>query len=115
MGGRGGGSSRASNQGPAAPAAAATAATADTPMESRLLAAYRVLQQRFNNDWVVLSELREALGGDRADQDRALMSLVRERRIRLIPEENRRTLQPRDHAAAINVAGEMKHLIGIPS
>lgn len=116
MGGRGGGSSRAaSNEGPAAPAAAATT-IATTALESRILSEYRRLQVRFDNEWVILSELRSRLGGtSREEQDRALMSLVSERRIRLIPEENQKTLTSRDIAAAINVGGEMKHLIGIPS
>jgi len=49
----------------------------------------------------------------RAEQDSTLMKMVSERKIRLIPEENQKTITKADEAAGINVSGEIKHLIGI--
>ena len=63
---------------------------------------------------MILTELRNQLGGTREDQDSALLQLVKDRRIRLIPEENQQTLTPADRRAALRVSGEEKHLIGIP-
>lgn len=117
MGGRGGGSSRASNAAPAAatgPKAAAPAAPASN--EQKVTSAYNTLKSRFDNDWVILTELRQTLsdgGMGREEQDRTLMSMVRAGAIRLIPEENQKTLRPQDRAASIRVGGEDKHLIGI--
>jgi uncharacterized membrane-anchored protein YjiN (DUF445 family) len=62
--------------------------------------------------WVGLRELRDRLSGlTREQQDTALTNLVRERLIRLIPEENQKTITLADRAAAISLSGEPKHLI----
>lgn len=110
MGGRGGGSP-ASRQGPEAGTTGPVALSAP----DAVLAAYATLANQFDNEWVILSSLRGQLSGlTREQQDSALMSLLRERKIRLIPEENQQALTQSDWNAAINVSGEPKHLIGIP-
>ena len=113
MGGRGG----SPNPGPAASTSAPAAAPAASgdPLQTDILRVYRQLQARFNNDWVILTELRARIGGTREQQDAALRQLVKDRKVRLIPEENQKTLRPVDWAAGINLGGEAKHLIGIPS
>jgi len=83
-------------------------------MQGEILRAYEDLRNRFDNEWVILTELRNQLGGTREQQDSALLQLVKDRRIRLIPEENQQALTPADRRAALPVSGEEKHLIGIP-
>jgi hypothetical protein len=62
--------------------------------------------------WVGLAELRADLSYiSRPDIDRALIQLLEKRKIRLIPEENQKTITPADREAAIVVSGEPKHLI----
>lgn len=115
MGGRGG--SGRSIAAPALPATVPSAApaAASSSLEDQILSNYQQLRGRFDNEWVILTELRNAIGGTRAQQDEALLKLVKERKIRLIPEENQKTLSPADRAAALRLSGEDKHLIGIPS
>jgi hypothetical protein len=62
--------------------------------------------------WKGLAELRAEIGGSRQEQDQALLDLLRQGHIRLIPEENQKTITAGDRAAAINVSGEDKHLVG---
>ncbi len=64
-------------------------------------------------EWVSLADLRKKLGGTREDQDKVLLNLVKVGQIRLLPEENRKMLSPEDRAAALNLSGEDKHLLGI--
>ena len=64
--------------------------------------------------WVDLTRLRTALntrGMSRDRQDEALLRMVDQRKIRLIPEENQKVISDRDRAAAIRLSGEDKHLI----
>lgn len=110
MGGRGGGSSIASR---AATPSVAPVTDAGGQMQADILRTYQSLSERFDNMWVGLSELRAELGGSKDQQDKALIQLVSDRKIRLIPEENQKTITPADAAAAINLSGELKHLIGI--
>lgn len=65
--------------------------------------------------WAGLSALREELaarGLGRKAQDDELMRMLSEGKIRLIPEENQKTITQSDKSAAINISGEDKHLIG---
>lgn len=102
MGGRGGGS----------PGNRGNAAQASASAEDRVVAAVRALRAP-GLDWANIDGVRERMGGTRAEQDATLMSMVRNRQIRLIPEENRKTISSRLSDAAINVSGEMKHLVGV--
>lgn len=111
MGGRGG-SPNAGPRGTASAPAAPAGASGDQ-LETDILRTYETLRDRFNNDWVILTEIRDRVGGSKAEQDRVLLQLVKDRKIRLIPEENQKTLRPEDWAAGINVGGEQKHLMGI--
>lgn len=64
--------------------------------------------------WRSLEKVRNGplKGMSKADQDAFLMDMLRARHIRLIPEENQKTLTAAQKAAGINVSGEMKHLAG---
>jgi hypothetical protein len=87
-------------------------------VQSKIRGAYQALKNPDFPDleWVGLQELRADLArkgfDDRAEQDAQLMELLKRGAIRLIPEENQKTITAEDAAAAINVSGEMKHLIG---
>jgi hypothetical protein len=107
MGGRGGAPMRAQSN------AATLPPVSSSSLEDQILSSYQTLRDQFDNMWVGLLELRREIGGSRAQQDAALLNLVSQRKIRLIPEENQKTITEADHGAAINLSGEMKHLIGI--
>jgi hypothetical protein len=64
--------------------------------------------------WQALRKVRNGplKGMSRHDQDALLMDMAKSRVIRLIPEENQKTITAADRAAAIDVSGEMKHLAG---
>jgi len=87
--------------------------------EQQIQKAYEQLQSqsKYNIPWVGLAELRNQLSGlTRERQDQALMGLLRQGLIRLIPEENQKTITPADRAAAIVLKdGEPKHLIAFKS
>lgn len=113
MGGRGGGGiARSSAEGPTATQApTGTPTAAGTSPQDQILQAYSRLQSG-PVEWVALADLRRELGGlNREQQDRALIKLATDRRIRLIPEENQKTITPADQAASIRLSGENKHLI----
>lgn len=106
MGGRGGGSP--GNRGGSSPAASVPAAAPS--LTDQIKEAY---QNAGGSDGsiVTLAEVRSRLGGTREEQDSTLIGLVRERKIRLFPEENQKAIGEAGRAAAINISGEMKHLI----
>lgn len=107
MGGRGGGSPRG-NSGDST----VQAPVASVSLQDKVVDVIRGLRSS-QDDWVSLASFRDRLGGSREEQDSALMQLARNGTIRLIPEENRKTIDARDKAASINVSGEPKHLIGV--
>lgn len=116
MGGRGG-APRTNLDTAIAQAAARAQAPAAPPgdqLQADILRTYEGLRAQFDNEWVILTELRQRLGGTQGEQDAALLQLVKDRKIRLIPEENQQTLSRADRAASIRVSGEDKHLIGVP-
>ncbi|HEX7305505.1 hypothetical protein [Lentzea sp.] len=65
-------------------------------------------------DWVRLAKVRPRLNGaDRNDVDETLLKMVKEGSAHLVPDSNRKVLTEEDHAAAIRVGGEDKHLMAI--
>lgn len=93
-----------------APAATRDGATSD---EEQIFSAYRELASK-PNEWIGLADLRDRLTGmDRADQDAALLALVRQPGVRIIPVANTKALDTRDREAAIRVGHENAHTIAI--
>ncbi|MBM7862764.1 hypothetical protein [Lentzea nigeriaca] len=65
-------------------------------------------------DWVRLAKIRPRLGGaDRDEVDETLLRMVKAGTTHLVPDSNRKVLTEDDHAAAIRVGGEDKHLMAI--
>jgi hypothetical protein len=64
-------------------------------------------------DWVRLARLRPKLDADKAEVDEVLLRLVKAGEAHLAPDSNRKVLTPADHAAAIRVGSEEKHLMAI--
>jgi hypothetical protein len=83
-------------------------------LDALLRAAYADLAAK-PGEWAGLAELRAAVGpdADREAVDRALVALGRAPGVTLAPESNRKALTPADHAAALRVGGEDKHLVAI--
>jgi hypothetical protein len=79
-------------------------------MQAKIREAYNRLSVK-KQDWVRVSKLRALLGGDREEQDKALIALIRTGTCHLAPDSNRKVLTAADHQAAIRVGAEMKHLI----
>jgi hypothetical protein len=81
--------------------------------EVKVRAAYVRLAAR-TGGWVDLVRLRDELPDlPRHDLDAALTRMYRIPGVSLVPEENQKTLTPDDHAAAIAIGGQAKHLIAI--
>jgi hypothetical protein len=82
-------------------------------LTGRIRAAYSALAIE-SGDWVGLADLRTSLADiDRNQVDAELTRLLRNREIMVIPEENQKALTPADHAAAVLVGREHRHLIAI--
>lgn len=82
-------------------------------LESLIRTAYRELSQ-MPEDWVRLARLRPKLdGADRSEVDRTLVAMVKGGGVHLVPDSNRKALTREDHAAAIRVGSEDKHLMAI--
>jgi hypothetical protein len=65
-------------------------------------------------DWVRLAKVRPQLdGADRGDVDETLLKMVKTGAAHLVPDSNRKVLTEEDHAAAIRIGGEDKHLMAI--
>ena len=65
-------------------------------------------------DWVRLAKLRPKLNGAGKDEvDHVLLRMVKEGVAHLAPDSNRKVLTDADHAAAIRVGSEDKHLMAI--
>lgn len=66
------------------------------------------------SEWVPLRRLREQLGGiERKELDETLAELLGAHAIRLIPEQNQKTLTDADREAAVRIGGQHHHLIAI--
>ncbi|WP_086840633.1 hypothetical protein [Amycolatopsis kentuckyensis] len=65
--------------------------------------------------WVSLVDIRKALGDVDADElNRALREMSSTNpNVQLVPEDNRKALQPEDHAAAVEIGGDDQHFISI--
>jgi hypothetical protein len=82
-------------------------------VEAKVRAAYVGLAARAGG-WVDLVRLRDELSDvSRHDLDAALTRMYRIPGISLVPEENQKTLTAEDHAAAISIGDQAKHLIAI--
>jgi hypothetical protein len=93
-----------------------TAKTVDeepVSLESLIRRAYGELSVK-PQDWVRLAKLRPRLDGAEKDEvDHALLTMVRTGLVHLAPDSNRKVLTDADHAAAIRIGSENKHLIAI--
>ncbi|MGB5110180.1 MAG: hypothetical protein WBO08_00635 [Mycobacterium sp.] len=88
-------------------------AEAPPSIEDRIRASYAALTAR-PGAWLALARLRENLADlARDDLDTALSELYRAATVSLIPEENQKVLTAADHAAALEVGNQAKHLISI--
>lgn len=84
-------------------------------VEERVHTAYTRLAARAGG-WVDLVRLRDELADvSRHDLDAALTRMYRIPGISLVPEENQKTLTAEDHAAAVSIGDQAKHLIAIES
>ena len=93
-------------------AEAAAKATPQKPMQDQVRDAYGELQ-RYPGDWVPLADLRDKLGGDRADVDEALKAMATQPGVHIIPWDNRKALRQRDHDASLRFGGDDNHAIRI--
>ncbi|MGW5052749.1 hypothetical protein [Actinokineospora sp. NPDC004072] len=82
-------------------------------LETLIRAAYLDLSVK-PQDWVRLAKLRPRLdGAERSEVDAVLLRMVRAGEAHLAPDSNRKVLTEADHAAAIRVGNEDKHLMAI--
>lgn len=82
-------------------------------LADQIRAAYQTLAVK-PREFVRLAELRALLNGaDKARVDGVLKELSRDGLAHLAPDSNRKDLTEADHAAAIRVGGEDKHLLAI--
>lgn len=85
----------------------------DVIVESLIRTAYRELSVK-PQDWVRLAKLRPKLNGaDKDEVDRVLLAMSRTGLVHLSPDSNRKALTDADHAAAIKIGSEHKHLVAI--
>jgi hypothetical protein len=65
-------------------------------------------------DWIRLARIRSQLNGAAKDDvDEALLTMTKTGTVHLVPDSNRKVLTDADHAAAIRIGGEDKHLMAI--
>jgi hypothetical protein len=64
-------------------------------------------------DWVRLAKIRPRLSADRDEVDETLLKMVKTGTAHLVPDSNRKVLTEEDHAAAIRIGDEDKHLLAI--
>jgi hypothetical protein len=84
-------------------------------VESRVRSAYVKLAARAGG-WVDLARLRAELPDvSKRELDDALTQMQRTPGVSLIPEENQKTLTDEDHAAAVEIGNQARHLIAIES
>ncbi|MGH3757115.1 hypothetical protein [Actinophytocola sp.] len=82
-------------------------------LESQIRAAYHDLSVK-PQDWVRLAKLRPRLdGADKDEVDQVLLAMTRTGLVHLAPSSNRKALTDADHAAAIKIGSEHKHLLAI--
>ncbi|SFW63389.1 hypothetical protein [Amycolatopsis australiensis] len=84
-----------------------------TNLETLIRAAYRELSDE-PQDWVRLAKLRPKLNGaDKDEVDKVLLEMTRTGLVHLAQSANRKALTDADHAAAIRIGSEEKHLVAI--
>jgi hypothetical protein len=82
-------------------------------LESLIRAVYLDLSVK-PQDWVRLAKLRPRLNGaDKSEVDEVLLKMVRTGTVHLAPDSNRKVLTDADHAAAVRIGNEDKHLVAI--
>jgi hypothetical protein len=82
-------------------------------LESVIRTAYLALAVK-PQDWVRLAKLRPELNGaDKDEVDAVLLDMFKAGEVHLVPESNRKVLTEVDHAAAIRIGSEDKHLMAI--
>lgn len=85
----------------------------ETDLESLIRQAYEELSAK-PQDWVRLAKLRPKLNGaDKDEVDQVLRAMTRTGLVHLAPSSNRKALTDADHAAAIRIGSEEKHLVAI--
>jgi hypothetical protein len=86
--------------------------TTDT-LEDLIRRAYGELSSR-PQEWVRLAQLRPKLNGaDKSEVDEELLEMIKTGLVHLSPDSDRRNLTEADHAAAIRIGKEDKHLVAI--
>jgi DNA-binding PadR family transcriptional regulator len=84
-------------------------------VEAQVRATYVRLAAR-SGGWVDLVRLRAELPEvSKHELDEALTRMHRAPDVTLLPEENQKTLTPADHAAAVEIGNQARHLIAIES
>ncbi len=82
-------------------------------LEDLITQAYLELGDGYQ-DWVRLAKLRPRLdGAQREEVDETLLRMVKDGTTHLVASANRKVLTDEDHAAAIRIGGEDKHLVAI--
>ncbi|WP_410669604.1 hypothetical protein [Amycolatopsis sp. cmx-4-68] len=82
-------------------------------LETLIRAAYSELSDE-PQDWVRLAKLRPKLNGAEKDEvDKVLLTMTRTGLVHLAQSANRKALTDADHAAAIRIGSEDKHLVAI--
>jgi hypothetical protein len=82
-------------------------------VELRVRAAYKELSTE-PGGWVGLADLREKLSDlDRQDVDDALLKMLPQEGVRIIPVTNSKALKPRDRAAALRIGERDHHTLSI--
>lgn len=82
-------------------------------LETLIREAYAELSVK-PQDWVRLAKLRPKLDGAEKDEvDRVLLAMADAGQVHLAPDSNRKVLTAADHAAAIRIGSENKHLMAI--
>lgn len=90
-----------------------SASGSDVDLETLIREVYRELSVK-PQDWVRLARIRPKLNGaDRSEVDQTLLEMIKTGTVHLAPDSNRKVLTKDDHAAAIRVGSEEKHLMAI--
>ncbi|MBN6034745.1 hypothetical protein [Amycolatopsis sp. 195334CR] len=82
-------------------------------LESLIRQAYRALATA-PQDWIRLARIRPKLNGaEKSEVDETLLEMMKTGTVHLAPDSNRSALTDADHAAAVRIGGEDKHIIAI--
>lgn len=83
----------------------------DEPLEDMIVRVYQELSTR-PKEWVRLAQLRPKLNGAEKDEvDQTLLRMLKTELVHLSPDSDRQGLTDADHAAAIRIGKEDKHLV----